>query len=48
MSWQPLSLLGEADFHSPQVAHGLVYGYDSTGGRFMVSANRKTFEPRST
>jgi hypothetical protein len=47
-SWQPLSLLGEADFHSLQVTHGLVYGYDSTGGRFMVSPDRKTFETRST
>lgn len=48
VSWQPLSLLGEADFHSLQVAHGLVYGYDATGGRFMVSPDRKTFETRST
>jgi hypothetical protein len=47
-SWQPLSLLGEADFHSLQVTHGLVYGYDATGGRFMVSADRKTFQTRST
>jgi len=30
-SWQPLSLLGEADFHALQLTHGRVYGYDATG-----------------
>jgi hypothetical protein len=39
-SWRPLSLLREADFHALQVAHGLVYGYDATGQRFMVSDDR--------
>jgi hypothetical protein len=38
-NWQPLSLLGEADFHALRVAHGLVYGYDATRQRFMVSAD---------
>jgi hypothetical protein len=47
-SWQPLSLLGEADFHALQVAHGLVYGYDATGQRFMVSADRRRWQVRST
>jgi len=47
-SWQPLSLLGEADFHALQVAHGLVYGYDATGQRFMVSADRSRWQVRST
>jgi len=47
-SWQPLSLLGEADFHALQVAHGLVYGYDATGRRFMVSADRMRWQVRST
>jgi hypothetical protein len=46
--WRPLSLLGDADFHSLQAAHGLVYGYDSTGGRFMVSRDRTTWETRSS
>ena len=46
-SWQPLSLLGEADFHTLQVAHGLVYGYDATGGRFMVSGDRRHWQVRS-
>jgi len=47
-SWQPLSLLGEADFHALEVAHGLVYGYDATGQRFMVTSDRRSWQMRST
>jgi hypothetical protein len=47
-SWQPLSLLGEADFHALQVAHGRVYGYDATGQRLMVSRDRRRWQVRST
>jgi hypothetical protein len=47
-SWQPLSLLGEADFHDLEVAHGLVYGYDATGQRFMVTSDRRRWQVRST
>jgi hypothetical protein len=47
-SWQPLSLLGEADFHALEVAHGLVYGYDATGQRFMVTSDRRRWQVRST
>ena len=46
-TWQPLSLLGEADFHTLVAAHGKVYGYDSTGGRFMVSPDGKQWDLRS-
>ncbi len=46
-SWQPLSLLGEADFHALQVGHGRVYGYDATGGRFMVTSDRRNWQVRS-
>ena len=46
-TWEPLSLLGEADFHSLVTAHGKVYGYDSTGGRFMVSRDGKEWDTRS-
>lgn len=46
-SWEPVSLLGEADFHSLVAAHGKVYGYDSTGGRFMVSPDGRHWETRS-
>jgi hypothetical protein len=46
-TWDKVSLLGEADFHALHTAHGTVYGYDS-GGRFMVSRDKKTWETRST
>jgi hypothetical protein len=46
-SWQPLSLLGQADFHALQVAHGRVYGYDATGGRFMVTGDHRHWQVRS-
>jgi hypothetical protein len=46
-TWQPLSLLGEADFHALQVAHGRVYGYDATGGRFMATSDRRHWQVRS-
>jgi hypothetical protein len=46
-SWQPLSLLGEANFHALQTAHGHVYGYDATGGRFMVTSDRRHWQVRS-
>jgi hypothetical protein len=46
-SWRPLSLLGEADFHGLQVAHGRVYGYDATGGRFMATGDRRRWQVRS-
>lgn len=46
-TWRPLSLLGEADFHGLVAAHGLVFGQDSTGGRFMVTQDKRTWETRS-
>jgi len=46
-TWQKLSLLGKADFHALHTVDGVVYGYDS-GGRFMVSADKTTWETRST
>ncbi len=47
VQWEPLSLLGDADFHNLVAAHGRVYGSDSTSGRFMVSEDRKTWETRA-
>lgn len=47
-TWKPLSLLGEADFHALVAAHGNVYGFDATSGRFMVSPDTRTWETRST
>lgn len=46
-TWEPLSLRGEADFHSLRAAHGLVYGHDSTSRTLMVTADRKTWDTRS-
>lgn len=39
-SWEPISLLGEADFHVLRVAGERVYGYDATGDRLLVNADR--------
>jgi hypothetical protein len=38
-SWEPISLLGEADFHVLRSADERVYGYDSSGDRLMVSGD---------
>jgi hypothetical protein len=46
-TWRSLSLLGDADFHALAARHGRVYGYDSTGRRFMVSFDRRQWETRS-
>lgn len=38
-SWEPISLLGEADFHALHVDGSHVTGYDASGGRLMLSAD---------
>ena len=38
-TWQPVSLLGEADFHVLRAAGERVYGFDGASGRFLVSAD---------
>lgn len=43
--WTSLSLLGEADFHALEAAHGKVYGWFN--GAFMVSDDRRTWETRA-
>lgn len=47
LTWKRLSLHGEADFHALAVGHGMVYGYDSTSGTFMVTTDRLTWDRRS-
>jgi len=48
-SWEIVSLGGAADFHALHSAHGLVYGWDSGTGRFMVSADDgASWDVRST
>jgi hypothetical protein len=37
--WDPISLLGEADFHVLRAVGDRVYGYDVTNERLMVSTN---------
>ncbi len=39
-TWQPISLLGEADFHVLRFSGRQVYGYDATNDRLLVSADR--------
>lgn len=46
-TWEALSLSGEADFHALEAAHGNVYGFDGTSGRFLVSADGETWDTRS-
>ncbi|MEV4715037.1 F510_1955 family glycosylhydrolase [Micromonospora sp. NPDC049374] len=46
-TWREKSLSGAADFHGLQVAHGSVYGHNSTDGAFMVSSDQRTWEQRS-
>ena len=46
-AWEPLSLLGDVDFHALVTAHDQVYGLDSQTGGLMVSRDRKTWETRS-
>lgn len=47
-TWRNLSLSGQSDFHVLVAAHGLVYGYDATNGRLMVTEDRVRWENRST
>jgi photosystem II stability/assembly factor-like uncharacterized protein len=39
-TWEPISLLGEADFHVLRFAGERVYGYDASNDRLLVSADR--------
>lgn len=38
-TWQPVSLLGEADFHVLRAVGERVYGFDGVSGRFLASAD---------
>lgn len=38
--WEPISLLGEADFHVLRFSGERVYGYDASNDRLLVSADR--------
>jgi hypothetical protein len=44
-SWEPVSLLGEADFHVLRSAGKRVYGYDATNDRLLASVDEgRTWE----
>ena len=47
VTWAPRSLEGQADFHSLQARHGLVYGYDYPTGELMVTADMELWDTRS-
>lgn len=47
-TWQPLSLSGEADFHSLDTAAGSIYGLNAMTGQLMTSTDGRTWEVRST
>jgi len=45
-SWQTLSLAGQADFHTLEARHGVIYG--SHAGQLMVSRDGKVWETRGS
>jgi hypothetical protein len=46
-TWNPVSLLGDADFHVLRFSGERVYGYDASHSRLMVSADRgRTWQER--
>lgn len=47
-TWTSLSLAGAADFHALQARHGRVYGYNSMTGALMVTADKKTWDTRTS
>lgn len=48
VSWQNLSLAGDADFHALRFRHGFVYGYNSVRGQLLTSTDKVNWENRST
>ena len=46
-TWQPLSLSGEADFHSLDSVDGTIYGLNSMTGQLMASSDGRTWDLRS-
>lgn len=46
-TWRDLSMSGQADFHSLQAAHGMVFGYNSSSGSLMVTTDKLTWDQRA-
>lgn len=47
VEWEPISLLGETDFHTLEAKHDRIYGYDVTNGYFLISEDRTTWDTMS-
>lgn len=47
LTWQSVSLAGQADFHTLTLRHGTVYGYDSSSQRFLASSDRQQWDSRA-
>jgi photosystem II stability/assembly factor-like uncharacterized protein len=47
-TWKPRSLTGQVDFHAMEAKHDRVYGFDSQTGRIMVSADKQSWDERTT
>lgn len=48
VTWKPVSLLGEADFHALRAAGRHVYGFDATNQRLLASTDRgRTWQQRA-
>ena len=45
-TWEPVSLLGEADFHALRAAHGRILGWDTVSGQLLVSDQGREWEAR--
>ena len=46
-TWESQSLLGKVDFHLLTFAHGQIYGFDSTSGKFMASKDGKDWDTKA-
>jgi hypothetical protein len=46
-TWEPVSLLGEVDFHALAFVDGRIFGADATSGRLLVSQDGTDWDARS-
>ena len=47
LTWQPVALSGEADFHALDVVGDVIVGHDSQSRQIIVSSDRRTWERRA-
>lgn len=48
LTWQTLSLAGEADFHALEAVDGTIFGLNAMSGALMVSDDGRSWQTRST